>query len=77
MPNPREQLIRRIRSHIEATGSTPTRFGRDVMNDPNFVLRLEAGADVRWSTIEFLNDWMDGKAVERKGKNATPVGGED
>ncbi len=30
-------LLIRIERHLQATGTTPSRFGRDVLNDPRFV----------------------------------------
>ncbi len=44
-------LIEMIDDYLRRTKTTPTRFGRDVAGDPNFVLNLRAGRQPRPRTV--------------------------
>jgi hypothetical protein len=43
-------LLRRIERHLRQSGMTPTRFGREAVNDPRFVQDLRAGREPRAHT---------------------------
>lgn len=43
-------LLRTIELHLRRTGTPPTRFGREVLGDPRFVLDLRNGREPREST---------------------------
>lgn len=44
-------LLRRIEEYMKHTKTSPTRFGREVLGDPNFVLNLRDGREPRHTTI--------------------------
>lgn len=52
-------LIQRIDRYLRARRMAPTRFGRDVMGDPNFVLNLRDGRQLRASTERRIHAWLD------------------
>ncbi len=41
-----------IEDYLERTGTKPSKFGRDFVNDPGFVYRLRKGGESRPSTTE-------------------------
>lgn len=41
----RAVLLRRIEKYLRATGMAPTRFGREAVRDPRFVLDLRRGRE--------------------------------
>lgn len=43
-------LLPRIELYLKVTRTTPTRFGRDCLGDPNFVGNLREGREPRRST---------------------------
>jgi len=43
-------LLRTIEQHLRRTGTPATRFGRDAVKDPRFVLDLRNGREPRPST---------------------------
>jgi hypothetical protein len=52
-------LIRRIDAYLRRTRTAPTRFGRDAVGDPNFVLNLRDGREPRTSTVRRVNRYLD------------------
>jgi len=40
-------LLRAIEQHLRRTGTPPTRFGREALRDPRFVLDLRNGREPR------------------------------
>jgi hypothetical protein len=44
-------LLITIEKHLRETGTPPTRFGRDAVRDPRFVLDLRNGREPRPRTI--------------------------
>lgn len=52
-----------IEQFIEARGMSRTGFGLWAVNDPNLLRDLEAGRDLRWSTMQFIRDKMAGPAL--------------
>jgi len=44
-------LLSVIEKHLRRSGTPPTRFGRDVVGDPRFVLDLRNGRQPRERTV--------------------------
>jgi hypothetical protein len=53
-------LLRHIERHLRATGIAPTRFGRDAVGDPRFVLDLRNGREPREATVTRVLRFMEG-----------------
>lgn len=45
-------LLNEIEKHLRRTRMAPTRFGRDAVGDPKFVLQLRDGREPRQRTTE-------------------------
>lgn len=52
-------LLRRIDAFLKRTRTAPTRFGRDVVGDPNFIASLKQGRELRASTVRRVRDYLD------------------
>ena len=52
-------LLRRIEIHLRRTGIPPTRFGRDVVRDPRFVLDLRNGREPRPATARKVAAYLE------------------
>jgi hypothetical protein len=52
-------LLQRIDAYLRSTRTTPTRFGRDAVGDPNFVLNLRDGREPRASTLHRVHKYLD------------------
>lgn len=52
-------LLRRIERHLRASGTPPTRFGREVVHDPRFVFDLRNGREPRPATIAHVAAYLD------------------
>lgn len=52
-------LGRRIELYLRRTRTAPTRFGRDAVNDPRFVLDLRKGREVGQKTASRVHAWLD------------------
>lgn len=65
------RLLRRIECHLKASGTPPTRFGREVARDPRLVFDLRNGREPRAALAARLTAWLD--AHEWKGPT-TPCG---
>lgn len=57
-------LSRRIELYLRRTRTTPTRFGRDAVNDPRLVSDLKNGRELRETTEARVVAWLDKR--ERK-----------
>lgn len=57
-------LLNRIERHLKATRTPPTRFGRDAMGDPRFVLELRDGRTPRSATVRRVEAYLDGRERE-------------
>ena len=44
-------LIEHIEAYLRRTKTTPTRFGREALGDPNFVFNLLEGREPRKKTV--------------------------
>jgi len=51
-------LLSMIERHLRNSGVAATRFGRDAVNDPRFVLDLRNGREPRASTAERVIAYM-------------------
>jgi 2,4-dienoyl-CoA reductase-like NADH-dependent reductase (Old Yellow Enzyme family) len=58
-------LQRRIELHLKRTGMTPTRFGREAINDPRFVHDLRRGRQLREETAFKVHAWLDRQGAAR------------
>lgn len=47
-----DQFRRDVEAYLSETGMAPSRFGRNILNDPGFVYRLRNGGECRPSTID-------------------------
>lgn len=52
-------LLTRIQRHLRRTGTPPTRFGREVVNDPRFVGDLRNGREPRAAITERVLTWLE------------------
>ena len=52
-------LLREIEGYIRNNGSTPARFGRDVVRDPRFVFDLRNGREPRPSTVARVRAYLE------------------
>lgn len=57
-------LLRRIERHLQQSGTPPTRFGRQAVHDPRFVLDLRNGREPRPETVNRVTAYID--ALERQ-----------
>ena len=53
------QLQRRIEIYLQRSGTTATRFGREVLGDPRFVFDLRKGREPRSPTAARVSAWLD------------------
>ena len=53
------RLDRRIEYYLKRTRTSATRFGREVVNDPNFVFELRCGRQVSEPIAERIRAWLD------------------
>lgn len=51
-------LLRAIETYLRVTATPPTRFGREVVNDPRFVLDLRNGREPRNATCARVFAWL-------------------
>lgn len=58
-------LLQRIELYLKMTRSTPTRFGRDCLGDPNFVLNLRDGRAPRAATKRRVLAFIAARLGER------------
>ena len=54
----RNDFVAEIRAFLVSSRMDATTFGREVMNDPNFVFEVERGRSVRVDTIEKVRRFM-------------------
>lgn len=52
-------LRRRIELYLKRTGTTPSRFGHDVLNDRAFVFQLRNGRQVGARVTARVQAWLD------------------
>lgn len=51
-------LLTAIERYLRQSGTPPTRFGREVVRDPRFVLDLRNGREPRPGTAERVAAWL-------------------
>ena len=51
-------LLSMIERHLRNSGVAPTRFGRDAVNDPRFVLDLRNGREPRPATMDRVSAYI-------------------
>ncbi len=52
-------LLERIEAHLREHKMTPSRFGREAVNDWRFVPQLRAGREPRTQTVERVLRYLD------------------
>ena len=52
------ELLKEIEDYLVLHDVTPSRFGRDVMRNPNFVFILREGGDYTSKTARRVRDYM-------------------
>ena len=52
-------LRRRIELYLRRNRMSPTRFGRESVNDPRFVFDLRNGRELREKTTARVAAWLD------------------
>ena len=60
-------LLSLIERHLRNSGTAPTRFGRDAVGDPRFVLDLRIGREPRASTTERVAAYIAERETEMLG----------
>ena len=51
-------LLDLIESYLRSSRTSPSRFGREVVNDPRFVFNLQEGRTPRPSTVRRVKAWL-------------------
>lgn len=52
-------LLREIEKFLRSAGIAPTRFGRDAVGDPRFVLDLRRGREPRPATVRRVQLYLE------------------
>ena len=60
------KLHSEIEDFISENGMTRTGFGLWALNDPNLVRDIQAGRELRWSTISAIRDKMAAGPTEAR-----------
>ena len=55
------ELLQRIEKYLKRSGIPPTRFGREAVHDPRFVLDLRNGREPRGATARRVHSFLDGR----------------
>ena len=58
-------MRRRIELHLRRSRMSPTRFGREVLDDPRFVFDLRRGREMREKTRARVRAWLDRQGAGR------------
>ena len=53
------ELLRRIEKYLKRSGTPPTRFGREAVHDPRFVLDLRNGREPGRAIARRVNAFLD------------------
>ena len=53
-----QSFIRRVERFMKRHGVTPSRFGKEAVNDPNFVFDLRSGRKPNVVLMESVERWM-------------------
>jgi hypothetical protein len=57
-------LLQRIEKHLRRRHMSPTRFGREAVGDPNLVLQMKDGRELRSATLQRVIDYLDDNESE-------------
>ena len=57
-------LLRRVERYLRASGTAATRFGREAVQDPRFVLDLRNGREPRAGTVARVTAYLDNHEAE-------------
>ena len=60
-------LLPLVERHLRNSGTAPTRFGRDALRDPRFVLDLRAGRIPRAATTERVSAYIAAHDLQVEG----------
>lgn len=60
----RDDFLAEIRAFLASSRMEATNFGREAMNDPNFVFEVEHGRSVRLDTVDKVRRFMARRAAE-------------
>jgi hypothetical protein len=52
-------ILRRIERYLKASGTPPTRFGRDAVRDPRLVHDLRGGRQLGGAVTARVSDYLD------------------
>lgn len=52
-------LLQRIERHMRRRRMSPTRFGREAIGDPNLLMQLRDGRELRVATAQRITDYLD------------------
>lgn len=55
-------LIEHIEAYLRRTKTTPTRFGREALRDPNFVFNLLDGREPRKKTVRKVLAFIESRS---------------
>ena len=55
-------LLKEVEKYLRQNGIAPTRFGREVLGDPRFVLDLRNGRDPRARTVARVRAFLEAAA---------------
>ena len=55
-------LLKEVEKYLRQNGMPPTRFGREVLGDPRFVLDLRNGRDPRPRTVARVRAFLEAAA---------------
>ncbi len=69
-----EQFRQKIEAYLATTGMDPTRFGRAVMNDPNFVFDLREKRSPTAATMDKVRLWMSAQSENSEAQAAAATG---
>jgi hypothetical protein len=63
-------LLTRIDAFLRRTKMSPTRFGREALGDPNFVLNLRDGREPRAPTVRRVIAFLDSRDLRPERREA-------
>jgi len=58
-------LLRRVEVYLRRSGTPATRFGREAVRDPRFVLDLRNGREPRPRTVARVSAFLDAREAKR------------
>lgn len=57
-------LLQRIEMHLRQRRMSPTRFGREAVGDPNLIMQLKDGRELRAATEQRIIDYLSDNECE-------------